>query len=84
VESLNQIEQTRSDRRLNTTLTIASVGVATSAVVATVAVADPPQNRDRLEFQVTTTIGSLLLGVLMSVLAWKFGFKKGSNGQSKD
>ena len=84
VESLNQIEQTRSDRRLNTTLTIASVGVATSAVVATVVVADPPQTRDRLEFQVTTIIGSLLLGGLMSVLAWKLCFQKGSKGQSKD
>ncbi|TAN86839.1 MAG: hypothetical protein EYR95_16940 [Phormidium sp. SL48-SHIP] len=77
VESLNQIEQTRSDRRLNTTLTIASVGVATSAVVATVVVAEPPPNRDRLEFHVTTIIGSLLLGGLMSVLAWKLWFKKG-------
>lgn len=72
VESLNQIEQTRSDRRLNTTLTIASVGVATSAVVATVVVAEPPQNRHPLEFQVTTIWGSLILGGLMSVVVWKW------------
>ncbi|MCT7956230.1 hypothetical protein [Laspinema palackyanum] len=71
VESLNQIEQTRSDRRLNTTLTIASVGVATSAVVATVVVAEPPQNRHQLEFQITTIVGSLIVGGLMSILAWK-------------
>ncbi|MCT7985060.1 hypothetical protein NG796_17450 [Laspinema sp. A4] len=70
VESLNQIEQTRSDRRLNTTLTIASVGVATSAVVATVIVATPPPNRHHLEFQITTTLVSLILGAVMSVLVW--------------
>ncbi|MCT7992843.1 hypothetical protein [Laspinema olomoucense] len=70
VESLNQIEQTRSDRRLNTTLTIASVGVATSAVVATVIVAAPPPNRHQLEFQITTTLVSLILGGVMSVLVW--------------
>ncbi|WP_159783490.1 hypothetical protein [Sodalinema gerasimenkoae] len=46
--------------------------MATSAVVA-----EPPPNRDRLEFHVTTIIGSLLLGGLMSVLAWKLCFKKG-------
>ena len=70
VESLNQIEQTRSDRRLNTTLTIASVGVATSAVVAPVIVATPPPNRHQLEFQITTIVGSLIVGGLMSILAW--------------
>lgn len=70
VESLNQIEQTRSDRRLNTTLTIASVGVATSAVVATVVVAEPPENRHQLEFQVTTIVGSLVIGGLISFLVW--------------
>ncbi|MCT7963037.1 hypothetical protein NG791_20410 [Laspinema sp. D1] len=70
VESLNQIEQTRSDQRLNTTLTIASVGVATSAVVATVIVATPPPNRHQLEFQITTIVGSLIVGGLMSVLVW--------------
>ncbi|AFY79773.1 hypothetical protein [Oscillatoria acuminata] len=70
VESLNQIEQTRSDRRLNTTLTIASVGVATSAVVATVIVATPPPNRHPIEFQFTTTLGSLVIGGVMSIAVW--------------
>lgn len=68
IESINQIEQTRSDRRLNNTVTVASFGVATSAVVAAVVVVQPPPNQPHFRLK---SIGlSLGCGAVVALVAW--------------
>jgi hypothetical protein len=77
VEGITATYQAQSDRALNSTIAAASVGLTTSAVLATTAVASsvlivqPPQGKDIVSFQSTALGISLLMGALASLIAWK-------------
>ncbi len=70
IEGTIDIYQTASDRQLNYTIGIASFGVATSAVVATVRVSQPPGDVERNEFHVATVFESLFWGCIVSLAVW--------------
>lgn len=62
-------EQTKSDRTLNTTIAIASVGLATSQIASAVILASVPENKDPLAYQTTAFFWSLGIGAIAIVLA---------------
>jgi hypothetical protein len=77
VEGITSTYQTQSDRALNSTIAAVSVGLVTSAVLATttvatsVLVAQTQQNQDTVSFQTTAFQISLLAGALTGLIAWK-------------
>ena len=77
VEGITATYQTQSDRTLNSTIAAASVGLTTSAVLATTAVASsvlivqPSQSKNIVTFQTTAFALSLLVGALTGLIAWR-------------
>lgn len=77
VEGITGTYQTQSDRSLNSTVAAASVGLTTSAVLATTAVASsilitqPAQSKNVVSFQATAFGASVLVGALTGLIAWR-------------
>jgi hypothetical protein len=69
--------QAQSERALNSTLAAVGVGLATSAALATGAVASSAlitqsrEGRDIVSFQATAFGISLLVGAIASLIVWK-------------
>lgn len=69
IEGVIQIEQTRGDRRLNQTVGIASVGLATGAIAVAVATTHPQQPPKLRDIVTAPAFGwSLLVGISFSLL----------------
>ncbi|MBE9004009.1 hypothetical protein IQ259_02925 [Fortiea sp. LEGE XX443] len=70
VQGIIEIERTKSDRTLNTTIAIAGIGLATSQIASSVLVAQFPPN-SKTPFFLTTAFGlSVFAGLLTSIIAW--------------
>ncbi|MDC0834710.1 hypothetical protein POG22_17120 [Geitlerinema sp. CS-897] len=76
IEGVIQIEQTKSDRKLNVTIGIASVGLATSALAVTVATTQPPDAQQTRELTISNILLdpafllSLFIGIGGSLVMW--------------
>jgi hypothetical protein len=77
VEGMTSTYQAQSERALNSTLAAVGVGLATSAALATGAVASSAlitqsrEGRDIVSFQATAFGISLLVGAIASLIVWK-------------
>jgi hypothetical protein len=69
INGIIEIEQTKSDRNLNKTIAIASTGLATSGVTATIlSTKIPDHNKD---LPLITAFGySIVSGILVALIAW--------------
>ncbi len=77
VEGITGTYQTQSDRSLNSTIAAASVGLTTSAVLATTAIASsvlitqPSQSKNVVSFQATAFGSSVIVGAITGLIAWR-------------
>jgi hypothetical protein len=77
VEGITATYQAQSDRTLNSTIAAVGVGLTTSTVLATSAVASSalmtqsPEGRDIVSFQATAFGISLLVGAIASLIVWR-------------
>ena len=77
VEGMTATYQVQTDRILNKTIAAAGVGLATSAVLTTSAIAasvlitQSPEGRDIVSFQATAFGISLIVGAITSVIVWR-------------
>jgi hypothetical protein len=77
VEGITSTYQSQSDRALNTTIATVGVGLATSAALATGAIASSAlvtqsrEGRDIVSFQATAFGISLIAGLLTSLIVWR-------------
>lgn len=70
MQGIIDIEQTKSDRTLNTTIAIAGIGLATSQIASSVLVSQFPPAA-KTPFIITPAFyGSVLTGLLTSIIAW--------------
>ncbi len=69
VRGIVEIQQQQSDRTLNSTIAIASVGLATSQIASAVILAQIPENREPLAYQTAVFFWSLGIGAITIVLA---------------
>ncbi|MEA5553385.1 hypothetical protein VB713_20820 [Anabaena cylindrica UHCC 0172] len=68
--SNNLLEQTKSDRTLNTTIAIAGIGLATSQIASSVLVSQFPPSA-KTPFIITPSFYiSVVTGVIVSIIAW--------------
>jgi hypothetical protein len=70
MQGIIDIEQTKSDRTLNTTIVITGIGLATSQIASSVLVSQFPPAA-KTPFIITPAFyGSVLTGLLTSIIAW--------------
>lgn len=70
IQGIVDLEQTKSDRKLNTTIALAGVGLATSQIASAVILAEIPKNKDSLTYQTSTFFWSLGIGAVAVILTW--------------
>ncbi len=71
VQGIIDLEQTKSDRTLNTTIAIAGVGLATSQIASAVILATPPkEEKNLLLFQVEVFTWSVGIGIIFALIIW--------------
>ena len=64
VQGIIDLEQTKSDRILNTTIAIAGIGLATSQIASAVILTEPPKTKDALAFRTEAFFLSLGIGAI--------------------
>ncbi|AFY31117.1 hypothetical protein [Calothrix sp. PCC 7507] len=70
IQGMIDIEQTRSDRTLNTTIAIAGIGLATSQIASAVILAEIPKDKHPLTYQTEVFIWSLGIGLIFAALTY--------------
>ena len=70
IQGIIDLEQTKSDRTLNTTIAIAGVGLATSQIASAVILASPNdyKNVENLPFRVEVFIWSVGIGIVSAIV----------------
>ncbi|MEH1829200.1 MAG: hypothetical protein V7L22_28355 [Nostoc sp.] len=68
IQGIIDLEQTKSDRTLNTTIAIAGVGLATSQIASAVILAQPNDYQQHLRFRAEVFGWSVGIGVFFAVL----------------
>jgi hypothetical protein len=70
IAGISQLEQSKRDRRLNQTIAIAGIGLATSQIACAVILAPPPhpKNSFPFQYQVTVFTTSLVIGLVFAGL----------------
>ncbi|MBG1269278.1 hypothetical protein [Nostoc sp. WHI] len=68
IQGIIDLEQTKSDRTLNTTIAIAGVGLATSQIASAVILAQPNNYQQNLRFRAEVFGWSVGIGVFFAVL----------------
>ncbi len=70
IQGIIDIERTKSDRNLNTTIAIAGIGLATSQIGSAVILAEIPKDKNPLVYQTEVFIWSLGIGLVFAVLTY--------------
>lgn len=70
IQGIIDLEQTKSDRTLNTTIAIAGIGLATSQIASAVILAEIPKNRNPLVYQTEVFGISLGIGLIFAALTY--------------
>lgn len=70
IQGVIDLEQTKSDRTINTTIVIAGIGLATSQIASAVIVTQPPEKQDPAAFRTQAFFLSLGIGAIATLLAW--------------
>jgi len=70
IQGIVDLEQTKSDRNLNTTIALAGVGLATSQIASAVILAQPNDYKHFLSFRAEVFAWSLGIGAFAIVLTW--------------
>ncbi|BAY12084.1 hypothetical protein [Calothrix sp. NIES-2098] len=70
IQGIIDLEQTKSDRTLNTTIAIAGIGLATSQIASAVILAEIPKNKNPLAYQIEVFSLSLAIGLIFAVLTY--------------
>ncbi|MDZ7956910.1 MAG: hypothetical protein RMY34_03215 [Aulosira sp. DedQUE10] len=70
IQGIIDLEQTKSDRTLNTTIAIAGIGLATSQIASAVILAQIPANKNPISYQIEVFSVSLAIGLIFSALAY--------------
>jgi len=70
VQGIIDLEQTKSDRTLNTTIAIAGVGLATSQIASAVILATPNSYKENLPFRVEVFSWSVGIGIIFALVIW--------------
>ncbi|OUL29958.1 hypothetical protein BV378_04905 [Nostoc sp. RF31YmG] len=70
IQGIIDLEQTKSDRTLNTTIAIAGIGLATSQIASAVILAEIPKNKNPLPYQIEVFSISLGIGLIFAVLTY--------------
>ncbi|MFN6500069.1 MAG: hypothetical protein RMX65_024170 [Nostoc sp. DedQUE01] len=68
IQGIIDLEQTKSDRTLNTTIAIAGVGLATSQIASAVILAQPNDYQQHLRFRAEVFSWSVGIGIFFAVL----------------
>ncbi|MDZ8240228.1 MAG: hypothetical protein RMZ69_24290 [Nostoc sp. ChiQUE01a] len=68
IQGIIDLEQTKSDRTLNTTIAIAGVGLATSQIASAVILAQPNNYQQHLRFRAEVFSWSVGIGIFFAVL----------------
>ena len=70
IQGIIDIEQTKSDRTLNSTIAVAGIGLATSQIaVAVILISDPPNNKVSLAYRTEVFVESLGIGAMAAILS---------------
>jgi hypothetical protein len=70
IQGIIELEQTKSDRTLNTTIAIAGIGLATSQIASAVILAQPSEKQNPLTFRTEIFFWSLGIGAIASLITW--------------
>lgn len=70
IQGIIDLEQTKSDRTINTTIAIAGIGLATSQIASAVIVTQPPEKQDPLAYRSQAFFLSLGIGAIAMLLSW--------------
>ncbi len=70
VQGIIDLEQTKSDRTLNTTIAIAGIGLATSQIASAVILTQPPKTKDPLAFRTEAFFWSLGIGAIAMLITF--------------
>ncbi|MBW4561618.1 MAG: hypothetical protein KME32_10775 [Mojavia pulchra JT2-VF2] len=70
IQGIIDLEQTKSDRTLNTTIAIAGIGLATSQIASAVILAEIPKNKNPLAYQTEVFAASLGIGLIFAALTY--------------
>lgn len=70
IQGIIDIEQTKSDRTLSTTIAIAGIGLATSQIATSVILAEIPKGKNPLNYQTLVFFESLGIGLFFAVLTY--------------
>jgi len=70
IQGMIDIEQTKSDRTLNSTIAVAGIGLATSQIaVAVILIPDPPDHKVSFAYRTEVFVGSLVIGAIAAILS---------------
>lgn len=70
IQGIIDLEQTKSDRTLQTTIAIAGIGLATSQIASAVILAEIPKNKNPLVYQTEVFGISLGIGLIFAALTY--------------
>ncbi|BAY33119.1 hypothetical protein NIES2107_50140 [Nostoc carneum NIES-2107] len=70
IQGIIDLEQTKSDRTLNTTIAIAGIGLATSQIASAVILAEIPKDQNPTSYQTTAFSLSLGIGLIFAALTY--------------
>ncbi|MBD2208504.1 hypothetical protein H6G27_01300 [Nostoc linckia FACHB-104] len=70
IQGIIDLEQTKSDRTLNTTIAIAGIGLATSQIASAVILAEIPKDQNPTSYQTTAFSVSLGIGLIFAALTY--------------
>ncbi|BAY22719.1 hypothetical protein NIES2100_24820 [Calothrix sp. NIES-2100] len=70
IQGIIDLEQTKSDRTLNTTIAIAGIGLATSQIASAVILAEIPKDKNPISYQTQAFSISLGIGLIFAMLTY--------------
>ncbi|MBD2353897.1 hypothetical protein H6G41_04555 [Tolypothrix sp. FACHB-123] len=71
IQGIIDLEQSKSDRTLNTTIAIAGIGLATSQIASAVILVEVPANKNPTAYRLEAFIWSLVIGALFAFITYK-------------